>query len=361
MRFRREGSQIAKPNGNKESNALTLILSVLGCLLFTVFIIYYIFGRNLYHKPPIVMNEERITQITDEKRAIPIKEDFISVMNSDIYYREANPPDGTSQYHKVDILLLHGGKYTSSTWKGLGTLQLFAYYGYRTIAIDLPGYGLSKKADVPSKDDIIPFFESLTDSLRLKKLVIIVPSMSGEFGLPILFQEHNIDLVGMILIAPSDTHRYSKIDYQKIKIPVLLMYGEKDRSEEAKNAKYYTQFIPDCEQVMVAKAEHAAFVGNPEGFHEDILHFLVDKCQLGANFRNNDATANNYYDANYNEDLYNDTYDTYDTYDFYDDDIFANEQDNFVDLNDWFNNNANDDAYGELEEYNYESDYENQF
>jgi len=347
MRFRREGSQVARPNQNKESNPLTLIISILGCLLFVAFILYYMFGRNIYHKAPIVMNEARLTQITDEKRSIPITEKFISVMDNDIYYRETKPVDGTSQYHKVDILLLHGAKYTSSTWKGLGTLQLFAYYGYRTIAIDLPGYGLSKKANKPDRDQIIQFFETLTNLLNLKKVVIIAPSMSGEYALPLLLGDHNVDLVGMILVAPVDTNKYSKVQYQKVKIPVLLMYGEKDRSEHATNAKYWTQFIPDCEQIMVGKAEHAAFVGNPEDFHKDILHFLATKCQLGAN-ANNDNAVNSGIDSNEN---YNN-----DTTDFYDDDIFAYEE-NFDDYIGWFD--ENNQGYEQFEENNYYDDDDN--
>merc|ERR1712087_776925 len=44
---------------------------------------------------------------------------------------------------------------------------------------------------------------------------------------------------------------------------------------------YWMENIPDHTNVMIKKAEHVAFVGNPEDFHKEILRFLSTQCQLG--------------------------------------------------------------------------------
>lgn len=50
----------------------------------------------------------------------------------------APPPHGA-----ISVLLLHGTRYTSSTWVDLGTLALLSRNGYRAVAVDLPAHGSS--------------------------------------------------------------------------------------------------------------------------------------------------------------------------------------------------------------------------
>ncbi|XP_076372703.1 putative protein-lysine deacylase ABHD14B [Tachypleus tridentatus] len=61
-------------------------------------------------------------------------------LNVKVFYREALPQD-TSNFH-ISILLLHGATFSSKTWLYLGTIQVLAAMGYRTVAMDVPG-GLS--------------------------------------------------------------------------------------------------------------------------------------------------------------------------------------------------------------------------
>lgn len=48
-----------------------------------------------------------------------------------------------SSQESVSVLLLHGARYTSSTWVDLGTLTALANAGYRAVAVDLPAHGSS--------------------------------------------------------------------------------------------------------------------------------------------------------------------------------------------------------------------------
>ena len=42
------------------------------------------------------------------------------------------------------VLFLHGAKYTSENWVNLGTLKLLNEKGYRTAAVDIPGFGKTR-------------------------------------------------------------------------------------------------------------------------------------------------------------------------------------------------------------------------
>ena len=53
-----------------------------------------------------------------------------------VFYRQARP-----EYPQADILLLHGGSFSSKTWVDppMQTLQILYRLGYNAVAVDLPG------------------------------------------------------------------------------------------------------------------------------------------------------------------------------------------------------------------------------
>ena len=163
-------------------------------------------------------------------------------MGQKIFYRECNPV--REVYHRVDLLFLHGAKYSSSTWKGLGTLQIFASYGYRTIGIDLPGYGLSKDnlIDWNTDSQRVTFIETFIAEVGLKHVVIISPSMGGEYGIPVLIQSSlnqlTFELKGFVAISPNGVEKHTKVEYQKVDVPVLILFGERDRTEQQQQQQF---------------------------------------------------------------------------------------------------------------------------
>lgn len=65
------------------------------------------------------------------------REGTIQVQGQSLFFREARP--GSGQATGFSVLLLHGIRFSSETWKNLGTLHRLAQAGYRAVAIDLPG------------------------------------------------------------------------------------------------------------------------------------------------------------------------------------------------------------------------------
>ncbi|MEE6521562.1 hypothetical protein FKM82_019829 [Ascaphus truei] len=136
------------------------------------------------------------------------------------FYREARPRDRVEgdRAGRFQVLLLHGRSFTSKTWEDLGTLVLLAEQGHRAVAIDLPGYGESLLAQpVSSERGRIAYLLHVMESLGTRPAVLISPSMSGLFSLPILLQ-HPERLRGFIPIAPVGTKSFKRQQYEQVQV-----------------------------------------------------------------------------------------------------------------------------------------------
>ncbi len=124
---------------------------------------------------------------------------FIDILcetkDSKIFYLEFNPENP----NRISVLLLHGMSFSSNTWLELGTIQILAALNYRTVAIDLPGFGKSTKGSHNLEDS--KFLHILIEKLNLKNPVIVSPSYSGRYSLPYLVKFGD-EMAGYIPISP---------------------------------------------------------------------------------------------------------------------------------------------------------------
>nr|XP_054750895.1 putative protein-lysine deacylase ABHD14B [Lytechinus pictus] len=193
------------------------------------------------------------------------KKGFLDVFdNAVIYYREVLPP---TEPIKGNLLFLHGMKFKSLTWQDLGTLNYMACHGYRAVAIDLPGYGESKK--VHESND--KFMEELMKKLDMKQAVIISPSMSGSFSIPFL-KSNEAAFKAYVPVAPVGTSKISDEEYNNIEVPTLIIYGEKDESLGLESLKALKN-LKNNEIVMLKDAGHTAYLDKPLEFHHHFLKF----------------------------------------------------------------------------------------
>ena len=182
-------------------------------------------------------------------------------------YRSRTPDE-----YSHSVVLLHGMRYSSSIWEELGTLDLLRDHGYRAIAVDLPEHGDSAGIGTPKKTFQRAHLLELTlADLHAKDAVIIAPSMSGIYALPLVLRGR-LKLKGFVPIAPSDTERFSKEEYELTKIPTLIAYGseEKDPLSFVK----HLQHMPNSRTFVVEGARHACYVDKPGVFHRALLEFL---------------------------------------------------------------------------------------
>ncbi|XP_075039912.1 protein ABHD14A [Mixophyes fleayi] len=191
------------------------------------------------------------------------------------FYREVVPRNSleVAAAERFPMLLLHGRSFTSKTWEDLGTLHILSEHGYRAVAIDLPGYGESLQAQPMSSDKgRMDYLLHIMESLGMRQPVLISPSMSGLFSLPLLLQ-HPERLRGFIPIAPVGTKSFKPQLYQQIQVPTLIVYGTED-TNLGRQSLESLKLLQNHTLSPLQGAGHACYMDRPEEFHTALLMFL---------------------------------------------------------------------------------------
>lgn len=167
------------------------------------------------------------------------------------------------------VVMLHGGRFRATTWQDTGTIEVLADKGFRVIAVDLPGYGESPRSSVKRGEWLVMFL----DALKLDKPVVVSPSMSGGFSMPLVTTRPE-RLGGFVAVAPVSIKRHEDV-LEKITIPVLAIWGENDKVVPLAHANLLVKKAPYARKVVVEKAGHALYMDDAKAYHRALIEFLA--------------------------------------------------------------------------------------
>lgn len=189
------------------------------------------------------------------------------------FYREAKPKS-KFKTRKFSVLLLHASKFSSLTWVAVGTMYNLAHLGFRTVAIDLPGFGRSKESKIPySQQDILGYMVDLLIHMRFGSCALVAPSRAGDFAMPLVM--HHPDMVqAFVAITPTYTSKFRTKTYKTIRVPTLVIFGENDGTQLHVASLDNLEHLADRKIYMIHNATHPCYIDRPRTFHKLLIRFL---------------------------------------------------------------------------------------
>ena len=231
---------------------------------------------------------------------------------------------------KATLVFLHGWKSEAAIWAGI--ISDVGGVGYRSIALDFPGFGKSQNPRKPfTVSDYVEVLHELLRKLNVRNPILVGHSFGGRVALKYAYTYPNgvlkIILVGSAGIRLKSTSRTLKKGVAKVVKPLfkpsfmeplrrgiyralgahdyvdredlketflnviqedlrsilprvsattLLLWGERDKETRPEEGAIMNALLPRSEMIEIKSAGHYAFLDDQQTFSKELLSFIEE-------------------------------------------------------------------------------------
>lgn len=168
------------------------------------------------------------------------------------------------------VVLLHGRSFSAATWQELGTLQVLVDMGLHVLAPDLPGFGASPACETGVEAVLSNFFRTR----GLEQAALVGPSMGGRLAMEFAIA-HPERVSALVLAGPVGVEE-NRAHLDRIKAPVLLVWGEDDQVSSPSLSALLVDKVPNLRLELYAQAPHPCYLVQPERWHRHLGEFLAE-------------------------------------------------------------------------------------
>lgn len=191
----------------------------------------------------------------------------ISVQGTDVFLSERS---GSADLEGPTVLFLHGASFTAEVWIETGILDTVSEAGLRSVAIDLPGYGMTPAIDSDRGDFLAAVMAELDDG---NGVVVVSPSMSGSWSLDLIASHGAGSMRGFVPVAPVGIETFSELPLVE-GLPTLIVWGADDDVISPSLAEDLATVLVDSQVEIVDEAGHAVYRNQPDAFSDLLLGFV---------------------------------------------------------------------------------------
>jgi abhydrolase domain-containing protein 14 len=195
---------------------------------------------------------------------VAITEKKVDCHGTVLHCLECGDPDGLA------VILLHGMKFQTETWRELGTLEVLAQQGLRVLAIDMPGFGKTQASAAQPVEILTCFFEQQ----GLEQAVLIGPSMGGrialEFAIAYPQRVAGLILVGAVGVEENQTR------LSAITAPSLIVWGGDDQIAPLTNSDILLAGLRSAQREIYPEAPHPCYLAQPDRWHASLRTYFTN-------------------------------------------------------------------------------------